>query len=73
MKTMHERAKRKRARKLAQQIELLTACACEYPIRSYRNGHGHGQTVDGLPCPAIAVIERFREERQALRDDLDDL
>ena len=69
-KTVHERAKRQRERKLAQQTKLLTACACEYPIRTYRNGSGHGKTVDGRPCPAIAILERFREERQERKDDL---
>ena len=69
-KTIHERAKTQRERKLANQVELLTACACEYPIRTFRNGHGHGTTVDGLPCPAIAVYERLREERQARKDDV---
>ena len=66
----HERAKRQRERTLAQQTELLTACECEYPIRILRNGHGHGTTVDGLPCPAIAVHERFREEHQEREDVL---
>ena len=69
-KTIHERAKTQRDRKLANQISLLTACACEYPIRTYRNGHGHGKTIDGLPCPAISIYERLREERQAREDDV---
>lgn len=69
-KTVHERAKRQRERKLAQQTALLTACECEYPIRNFRNGHGHGKTVDGRPCPAIAIHERLSEERQAREDDL---
>jgi hypothetical protein len=68
--TTHERAKRQRERQLAQQTELLTACACEYPIKRFRNGSGHGTTIDGLPCPAIAVCDRLREERQAREDDL---
>lgn len=65
----HERAKRVRDRQLAQQVELLTACACEYPIKRYRNRSGHGTTRDGQPCPAIAIYERYREERQAREDD----
>ena len=67
-KTIYERAQKQRERQLAQQTELLTVCACEYPIRTFRNGHGHGKTVDGHPCPAIAIHERLREERQALED-----
>ena len=66
--TAHERAKRQRTRELLRQTELLTACACEYPIRILRNGHGHGKTIDGRPCPAIAIYERLREERQARED-----
>jgi hypothetical protein len=68
--SIHERAKRQRERQLAQQIELLTACACTYPIRRFRNGSGHGTTSDGRPCPAIAIYERLCEERQARKDDL---
>jgi len=68
--SIHARAKRQRDRQLAQQVELLTACACEYPIRTFRNGSGHGTTSDGQTCPAIAVYERLREERQARKDDL---
>lgn len=67
--TNHARAKRQRARLLARETEILTACACEYPIRTLRNGHGHGKTIDGQPCPAIAVYERHREEQQEREDD----
>lgn len=65
---LYEGAKRQRARKLARETELLTACECEYPVHIFRNGHGHGTTVDGHPCPAIAIHERLEERER--EDDL---
>lgn len=66
MKTKHALAMRARMGKLRRLEEVFTACACLYPLVSYRNGHGHGTTEDGKPCPAIAVIERHKEESEML-------
>lgn len=60
----YARAKRKRARDLAQRTEIMNACACEFPLVKYRNYHCHGRTLNGEPCPAIVIIERIREERE---------
>jgi hypothetical protein len=56
-------AKRMRAKQLADETEMLNACACEFPLVRLRNMHCHGSTIDGKPCPAIAVWQRHRRER----------
>lgn len=58
MASDHDLARLFRERKLQRTQEIYAACACEFPLKMYRNRHGHGQTIDGQPCPAIAVIER---------------
>lgn len=65
-KTKHVLARRAREARLRRLTEVFIACSCEYPLVTYRNGHGHGKTADGAPCPAIAVLERHDEEREAL-------
>ena len=66
-KSGHERAKRVRDRQLAQQVELLTACACEYPIKRYRNNPvtARRATVNHAPrSPSTSVTVRSaRRER----------
>lgn len=60
-------AKQVRERKLANAIKLSQACACTFPLDSYRNLHGHGDTVDGQPCPAITIWQALRDEREATK------
>lgn len=68
--TKHNLAARARAAELKRKQEVYAACACLYPLVAYRNGHGHGKTVDGAPCPAIEVIERHKEEREAAAEGI---
>ena len=59
-------AKLRRDRTLARTAEIYAACECEFPLRTWRSGYGHGKTVDGAPCPAIRVVERHNaEDREA--------
>jgi hypothetical protein len=60
------RAKRARERKLERLKVIVEACNCCWPIIAYRNLHGHGEG-----CPAIAIWQRLRDEREEARDDAD--
>jgi len=51
------RAARVRARRLARKTEVYGACACAWPVKVLRNGHGHDDA-----CPAVAIVKRHREE-----------
>lgn len=63
---MHDLARLCREKKLRRTQEIYAACACEFPLKIYRNLHGHGRTKTDEPCPAIAVIERHdAEDREA--------
>lgn len=59
---IYELARLRREKKLRRTQEIYAACACEFPLKVYRNLHGHGRTKDDQPCPAIAVIERHDAE-----------
>ena len=63
-KTKHVLAARTRERRIKRTTALLTACQCEWPLKTYRNVHGHGKTIDGQPCPAIGVWEAQRAEAE---------
>lgn len=58
----HKLAQMLRDKKLRRVQEVYAACACEFPLVAYRNGHGHGKTPEGTPCPAIEVIRRHDDE-----------
>ena len=60
-------AAKKRERTLQRMQEIMTACRCQFPIVTMRNGHGHGLTITSEPCPAIAIIEKQREEDDELK------
>jgi hypothetical protein len=63
-KTKHALAGIARARKVERLTALYGACRCEWPLVNYRNCHGHGKTVAGEPCPAIAIWEAQRAEAE---------
>jgi hypothetical protein len=60
------RAKRVREHKLERLKAIVEACNCCWPVDTYRNQHGHSEG-----CPAIAVWQKLRDEREEARDDAD--
>jgi hypothetical protein len=51
------RARLYRDGKLRRLQEVYGACACAFPLTSYRNGHGHAED-----CPAIEVLVQQEQE-----------